>query len=125
MSPAFFRISLTAVALAALAPAARAQEAASEPRDKRALETVHFTSLDGVTDLTAYFSRHDGDAPRPAVVLMHGCSGLLNPQGRMIPLYRAWMRVLFAKGYDVRTVDSAASRGLGQTCTAGPDRIRM
>src|SRR3954447_22667643 len=125
MSPAFFRISLTAAALAALAPAALAQEAASEPRDKRALESVHFTSLDGVTDLTAYLGRHDGDAPRPAVVLMHGCSGLLNPQGRMIPLYRAWMRALFAQGYDVLTVDSAASRGFTQTCTVGPQRMTM
>src|SRR4051794_6354215 len=124
MSLAFFRIALTAVALAALTPAALAQESA-EPRDKRALETVHFTSLDGVTDLTAYFGRHDGDAPRPAVVLMHGCSGLLNPQGRIIPLYRAWMRALFAKGFDVLTIDSAASRGIGQTCTGGPNRIRM
>src|SRR5947209_18849960 len=107
MSPAFFRILLTAVALAALAPAALAQQATSEPRDRRALETVHFTSLDGVTELTAYLGRHDGDAPRPAVVLMHGCTGLLNPQGRMIPLYRAWMRALFAKGYDVLPVNSA------------------
>jgi dienelactone hydrolase len=108
----------------ALAPAA-AQDAAPEPRDTRALETVHFLSLDGVTELTAYLGRHDGNAARPAVVLMHGCSGLLNPQGRMRALYRAWMRALFAKGYDVLTVDSASSRGFGQTCTRGPQRITM
>ena len=86
---------------------------------------MHFASLDGNTNLTAYLGRHPGDAPRPAVVLMHGCSGLLNPEGRIFPIYRAWMRALFAKGYDVLTVDSAASRGFGQTCTAGPDRITM
>jgi dienelactone hydrolase len=56
---------------------------------------------------------------------MHGCSGLLNDKGRIIALYRAWMRALFAQGYDVLTVDSAASRGFGQTCSAGPDRITM
>ena len=38
---------------------------------------VNFTSLDGTTQLTAHLSRPEGDAPRPAVVLMHGCSGLL------------------------------------------------
>ena len=83
----------------ALAPAAAAQQAAPEDGpDKRALETVHFASLDGKTNLTAYLGRHPGDAPRPAVVLMHGCSGLLNAQGRIFGIYRAWMRALFAQG---------------------------
>src|SRR5436305_10378209 len=116
------RIGLIAFALA-LAPVAAAQEAGAP--DKRALETVHFASLDGNTELTAYLGRHPGDAPRPAVVLMHGCSGLRNGKGAIIALYRAWMRALFANGYDVLAVDSAGSRGFGQTCTAGPDRITM
>src|SRR6195952_4760866 len=122
MPPGFFRISLIAFALA-LAPAAAAQQAEPDTPDKRAPETVHFASLDGRTDLTAYLGRHPRDAPRPAVVLMHGCSGLLNPKGAIFALYRAWMRALFGQGYDVLTVDSASSRGFGQTCTAGPDRI--
>jgi dienelactone hydrolase len=120
------RILLAALALAAAASAAAAQEANPDGApDKRALETVHFASLDGKTALTAYLGRHPGEAPRPAVVLMHGCSGLLNDKGRIFALYRAWMRALFAKGYDVLTVDSAASRGFGQTCSAGPNRITM
>jgi dienelactone hydrolase len=122
MPPGFLRNLLIAFALA-LAPAAVAQQAEPDAPDKRALETVHFASLDGVTNLTAYLGRHPGDAPRPAVVLMHGCSGLRNDEGRIFGLYRAWMRALFAKGYDVLTVDSAGSRGFGQTCTTGPDRI--
>jgi dienelactone hydrolase len=122
MSPGFFRSSLIAFALA-LASVAVAQQAEPDAADKRALETVHFISLDGVTNLTAYLGRHPGDAPRPAVVLMHGCSGLRNAEGRISAIYRAWMRALFAKGYDVLTVDSAGSRGFGQTCTAGPDRV--
>jgi dienelactone hydrolase len=124
MSPGVLRNSLIAFA-PALAPAAAAQQAEPDAPDKRALEMVHFASLDGKTNLTAYLGRHDGSAPRPAVVLMHGCSGLLNDKDRIIPLFRAWMRALFAKGYDVLTVDSAASRGFGQTCSAGPDRITM
>src|ERR1700709_220326 len=99
MPPGFFRISLIAFALA-LAPAAAAQQPEPAAPDNRALETVHFASLDGKTDLTAYLGRHPGDAPRPAVVLMHGCSGLLNPESRIFGLYRAWMRALVANGYD-------------------------
>ena len=121
MPPALLRNLLIVIAAAFATPAA----AQDEPRDKRALDTVHFASLDGTTTLTAYLGRHDGNAPRPAVVLMHGCSGLRNPQGRIIPLYRAWMRALFAAGFDVLTVDSAASRGFSQTCTPGPQRITM
>jgi dienelactone hydrolase len=125
MPPGFLRNSLIVFALV-LAPAAGAQQANPDGApDKRALETVHFVSLDGKTNLTAYFGRHPGDAPRPAMVLMHGCSGLLNPKGLSFPIYRAWMRALFGRGYDVLTVDSAASRGFGQTCTAGENRITM
>ena len=135
VSRSWLSICLTALALTAGATAVAAQDttpdvaqdAAPAPAKKpaRALETVHFASLDGKTNLTAYLGRHEGDAPRPAVVLMHGCSGLRNAEGRIFAIYRAWMRALFAKGYDVLTVDSAGSRGFGQTCTAGPDRITM
>ena len=56
---------------------------------------------------------------------MHGCSGLLDGKGRIIGLYRAWMRALVVQGYIVLAVDSATSRGFGQTCSASPDRITM
>jgi dienelactone hydrolase len=123
MSPRFLRKSLIAFALA-LAPVAVAQQAEPDAPDKRALETVHFASLDGVTNLTAYLGRHPADAPRPAVVLMHGCSGLLNPRAGSSGSIGPWTRALFAKGYDVLNIDSAGSRGFGQTCTVGPDGSR-
>ena len=104
---------MLALALSVAATAAAAQQ------------TVNFPSLDGKTNLTAHLSRPEGDAPRPALVLMHGCSGLLNKGGRILPIYRAWMRALVVQGYVVLTVDSASSRGLGQTCSAGPERITM
>lgn len=89
----------------------------------RAGTTVNFTSLDGSTNLTAYLSRpqgsSEGDAPRPAVVLMHGCSGLVNSKGRIRGLYRDWVRALVGQGYVALAVDSASPRGFGQTCSAG------
>ena len=106
------RSALLALTLSALATVAVAQE------------TVHFTSLDGTTNLTAYLRRPEGDGPRPALVLMHGCSGLFNRNGRIFPLDQAWMRAV-VQGYVALTVDSASPRGFGHTCTAGPERATM
>ena len=88
-------------------------------------QVVHFKSLDGTTELTAYLSRPEGDQPRPALVLMHGCSGLANDKGIPFGTYRAWTRALLRRDYVVLVVDSAASRGFGQTCSAGPNRLVM
>jgi dienelactone hydrolase len=87
--------------------------------------TVNFSSLDGTTNLTAYLGRPEGDAPRPAVVLMHGCSGLLDSRGRILGLYRAWARALVVQGYVTLSVDSTTPRGFGQTCSRGPNAITM
>jgi dienelactone hydrolase len=121
MSLSLLQRSSFAVALAlalALALSAVATNAAAQ-------QAVNFVSLDARTNLTAYLSRPEGDAPRPALVLMHGCSGLLNGKGRMLGIYRAWMRALVVQGYVVLAVDSATPRGFGQTCSAGPDRATM
>jgi dienelactone hydrolase len=113
MSFSFLQRSLFALALSAVATNAAAQQA------------VNFVSLDAKTNLTAHLSRPEGDAPRPALVLMHGCSGLVGGKGGILAMYRAWMRALVVQGYVVLAVDSAAPRGFGQTCSAGPDRITM
>jgi dienelactone hydrolase len=94
-----------------------------------AQETVHFSSLDGSTNLTALLYRPlntpGADAPHPALVLLHGCAGLINKLGHITPVYRAWTRTLLAKNYVVLVVDSATSRSFGQTCSPGPDRNTM
>ena len=107
--------------LFALALSAAATAAAAAP------ETVHFTSLDGATNLTAFLSRSadQGDAPRPALVLLHGCSGLVNKAGHVTAHYRSWTRALLQKGYVVLAVDSATPRGFGQTCSASEGRNTM
>ena len=113
MSAKFLRAAIAALALSALAQAASA------------VETVNFLSLDGRTDLTAHLSRPEGDAPRPALVLMHGCSGLVDGKGRIFPMYRLWARSLVVQGYVALVVDSATPRGFGQTCSAGEGRATM
>ncbi|SFI32068.1 Dienelactone hydrolase [Bosea sp. OK403] len=90
-----------------------------------AQESVSFRSLDNETTLTAYLDRPATEEARPAIVMMHGCSGLLDRNGRILPIYHAWARMLVAKGYVVLVVDSAKSRGFGQSCTAGLPRRTM
>ena len=113
MSRSLLSTSIVAVGLWAVAAASTAQQ------------TVTLPSLDGHTDLIAHLDRPAGAMPRPAVVLMHGCSGLLDKNGRILGLYRAWMRALVVQGYVTLTVDSTTSRGFGQTCSVGPDLVTM
>jgi len=59
------------------------------------------------------------------VVLMHGCTGLVNAKGRVLPMYRSWARALVVQGYVALEVDSTTPRGFGQTCNEGADRATM
>ncbi|MGA2043518.1 MAG: dienelactone hydrolase family protein [Roseiarcus sp.] len=79
-------------------------------------ERVQFRSLDGKLALTALLDRPPQVAPAPAVVMLHGCSGLGASKGPFA-IYRDWRDFLGDKGYVTLMVDSAASRGFGQTCT--------
>lgn len=87
-------------------------------------ERVTFPSLDQRTSLVAWLFRPAQSAPRPALVLLHGCSGLM-VKGGISGLYRAWANDLVDHGYVVLVVDSGTSRGFGQTCSAGPARRTM
>jgi dienelactone hydrolase len=90
----------------------------------RADERVQFPSLDGKLSLTGFLYRPDAADPAPAVVMLHGCSGLSSAKGPF-PFYRDWRDFLTGKGYVVLMPDSAASRGFGQTCTVEDQRKRM
>lgn len=91
----------------------------------QAEEAVTFPSLDGTTTLTSYVRRPVGEAPHPAVVLLHGCSGLRGKSGQFFSIYQAWLRTLTDAGYVALAVDSAGSRGFEQTCTPGEERRTM
>jgi dienelactone hydrolase len=130
-STMILRAMLATFALAASVAAVSAQEetpaVAAKPVERVVLPHVDFPSLDGKTTLITHIFRpkDSGDAPRPAVVMMHGCSGLLGGNGRFFPIYRAWARALLAQGYVVLVVDSATSRGFGQTCSESEARRTM
>ena len=110
------RPGLVATVICALSVGA----AAAQPTTDR----VTFASADGKTTLVASLMRPVGEEPRPALVLLHGCSGLQR-NGRVFPLYRNWSRLFVANGYVVLVVDSAGSRSFGETCTGRPERRVM
>jgi dienelactone hydrolase len=90
----------------------------------RAEEVVQFPSLEDngpdqpSTVLNGYLFRPAGEGPHPAIVGLHGCSGMLVPaNGQLTPLYRAWGTELANRGYVVLLVDSFAVRQHGEMCS--------
>ena len=77
-------------------------------------ETVSFTS-DGVM-LRAILFRPPGSGPFPAVVALHGCSGLYDPSGRLSLRHADWAERLSEAGFMVLLPDSFGPRGAGSQC---------
>ncbi|RVB99893.1 dienelactone hydrolase family protein [Mesorhizobium sp. M7A.F.Ca.AU.002.06.1.1] len=62
------------------------------------------------TPLQGYLTRPPGEGPFPAVVVLHGCSGL--PRS----VRKTWSERLSSWGYVVLVVDSFSTRGIKETC---------
>jgi dienelactone hydrolase len=79
----------------------------------------------GATELHAHWlPAPNTSAPRPALVLLHGCGGLYRRDGRTLDTrYTNYARRLHAAGYHVLLPDSFGSRGSGPICTT-PNRER-
>ncbi len=60
--------------------------------------------------IVAFEEKPEGLGPFPAVVLLHGCHGVL-------PSTRQWARWLRDRGYVALVVDSWTSRGMKEGCT--------
>lgn len=71
------------------------------------------------TPLKGYLTRPPGEGPFPAVVVLHGCTGLF-PSVR-----RTWSERLSSWGYVALFVDSFSTRGIHETCDRGllADRV--
>lgn len=76
------------------------------------------------TPLAGFFYKPETKAPSPAIVLLHGCSGV-GGVDRASNIYNAWAAKLLADGYAALLVDSAGSRGLEATCGPGAARKTM
>lgn len=98
---------------------AAASSAAAAP-----LEPVELPAAEPGVRLQAHLALPSASGPVPALVFLHGCSGLA-ASGRIYRNYQAWTDRMIAAGYAVLMIDSAGSRGFGKTCSAGDERRRM
>lgn len=80
-----------------------------------AQERVSFPSADG-TPLTGLWFQPAGKGPFPAVVGLHGCSGLWNRKGGLQEREADWVGRLRAAGYAVLLPDSLRPRGIQSVC---------
>ena len=76
-------------------------------------------------ELAGRLYRPAGDGPFPAVILMHGCSGLWRKDGKEpTGHYIAWAEHWRGKGYVAVLVDSFGPRGEREICTHKDRKIR-
>jgi len=92
-------------------------------------QTVSFRSTDqdltggNPTMLSGLLLRPPGNGPFPAVVLMHSCNGLREPDGSEAKRFYVWARHLRDEGFVTLLVDSYGPRGLQRLCPL-PERER-
>ncbi|MBI3918693.1 MAG: dienelactone hydrolase family protein [Betaproteobacteria bacterium] len=84
------------------------------------LEWVEFPALKEfggeAVQLSALQFRPPGKGPFPAIVLMHGCSGMYTPSGYITASYRHWAELLALDGYVALLVDGFNPRGYRTIC---------
>jgi dienelactone hydrolase len=62
--------------------------------------------------LAGYVTQPDGQGPHPAVVLLHGCSGLPSSRARL----EEWAAWYHGRGWVSVVLDSFSPRGVGSVC---------
>lgn len=86
-------------------------------------EKITFPSTDSdlcnekPTMLDGYLFRPEGKGPFPAIVGLHGCSGLLTHRGKLTRNVLGWGQRLAGLGYVVVFPDSFNPRGASEVCT--------
>lgn len=91
-----------------------------------AQDIVHFPALEDKgagqppTVLDGYLFRPAEEGRHPAIVGLHGCSGMFRPRSsEMLPSLFAWADELNRRGYVVLLVDSFGPRRHGEMCSPG------
>jgi len=84
------------------------------------IEWVEFPALKEFegkpVELQALMFRPPGAGPFPAVIMLHGCGGMLTSRGYETRSYRHWLDLLAANGHVALLVDSLNPRGHRTIC---------
>lgn len=96
-----------AIVLLGLAPAVGAEDS---PIEKVTL------AGEGLT-LQGYYYPAASPKPGPAIVLMHGCSGMYEKGGNVLVSYAFWAEHFRKLGYSALLVDSFSPRDVKEICT--------
>ncbi len=80
-------------------------------------------------EIAGVLYRPEGTGRFAAVVGLHGCSGMVDRNGRLFSTFRAWAEHLRGHGYVVLLVDSFTPRDLREVCgqgsnAASPSQVR-
>jgi dienelactone hydrolase len=110
-------VALAAVALALGGCTATAPAKAGPPdgafREQAVQIPAKDVSLSGVLFTPADSTAR---ARRPAIVLMHGCGGMLDGRGQLVARHRDWAERFARWGFVALTLDSFAPRGIKALC---------
>ena len=79
---------------------------------------------EGDAALNAVLYRPPGAGPFPVVLGLHGCAGLLNPNGQIVRRFADWGERLSKEGVAVLFIDSFTPRGLGPQCSVRERKVR-
>lgn len=108
--------SLCCAAMAATLVALFSVQAVAQSDPFKRIEKVSLSARDGHEALTGYLLRPKGPGRHPAVVALHGCSGLFAKYGGLTSRHLDWGLRLSNEGYVVLFPDSFGSRGWGSLC---------
>jgi len=75
-------------------------------------------------ELTGRLYVPESSGRHPAIVLLHGCSGLWGANGEPTPMYQHWAEILRARGFVALHVDSFGPRGQKEICTQANRPVR-
>ena len=81
-----------------------------------AMEPVSIPSQDGKLALPGYWFPARGQGPRPAVIALHGCGGLLDAQGGLGRNYFRVAELFNVENIHYLAVDSMTPRGEKSVC---------
>lgn len=74
-------------------------------------------------ELRGLLYRPEGRGPFPAIVMLHGCSGMWTRSGRLLASYEFWAKHFRNLGYAALLPDSFGPRGEREICTQNERRI--